>query len=83
MALAMIRHFIHHPVQHTLIFNLNNAEELGLFGAAAFMGAPPNSTMETGSGHPWKKYIRAFINLGKTKYKEARISNLEPQYGAY
>ncbi|KAF9947806.1 hypothetical protein BGZ72_010250 [Mortierella alpina] len=63
VALAMIRHFIHHPVQHTLIFNLNNAEELGLFGAAAFMGAPPNSTMETGSGHPWKKYIRAFINL--------------------
>ncbi|KAF9274419.1 hypothetical protein BGZ68_000696 [Mortierella alpina] len=63
VALAMIRHFIHHPVQHTLIFNLNNAEELGLFGAAAFMGALPNSTMETGSGHPWKKYIRAFINL--------------------
>ncbi|KAF9988257.1 hypothetical protein BGZ75_009738 [Mortierella antarctica] len=63
VALAMIRHFIHHPVQHTLIFNLNNAEELGMFGASAFMGALPNSTMETGSGHPWKKYIRAFVNL--------------------
>ncbi|KAF9945135.1 hypothetical protein BGZ70_004018 [Mortierella alpina] len=63
VALALIRHFIHHPVQHTLIFNLNNAEEPGMFGAFAFMGALPNSTMETGSGHPWKKYIRAFINL--------------------
>ncbi|CAO3566324.1 unnamed protein product [Mortierella alpina] len=63
VALALIRHFIHHPVQHTLIFNLNNAEEPGMFGASAFMGALPNSTMESGSGHPWKKYIRAFINL--------------------
>ncbi|KAF9353064.1 hypothetical protein BGX26_009142 [Mortierella sp. AD094] len=63
VALAMIQHFIHHPVQHTLIFNLNNAEELGSYGAAAFMGAPKNSTTETGDGHPWKKYVRAFINL--------------------
>ncbi|KAF9169500.1 hypothetical protein BGX21_009141 [Mortierella sp. AD011] len=63
VALAMIQYFIHHPVQHTLIFNLNNAEELGSYGAAAFMGAPKNSTTETGDGHPWKKYVRAFINL--------------------
>ncbi|KAG0003136.1 hypothetical protein BGZ65_001992 [Modicella reniformis] len=63
VTLAMIRHFIHNPVQHTLIFNINNAEELGSYGAAAFMGAPPNSTTEFGAGHPWKKYIRAFVNL--------------------
>ncbi|KAK3818145.1 MAG: hypothetical protein J3R72DRAFT_460240 [Linnemannia gamsii] len=63
VALAMIRHFIHHPVEHTLIFNINNAEEDGSLGAAAFMGAPVNSTTETGQGHPWKKYVKAFINL--------------------
>ncbi|KAF9205769.1 hypothetical protein BGZ49_003526, partial [Haplosporangium sp. Z 27] len=63
VALAMIRHFIHHPVQHTLIFNLDNAEEIGSFGATTFMGAPKNSTTETGTGHIWKKYVKAFINL--------------------
>ncbi|KAI8597502.1 hypothetical protein EDD21DRAFT_436902 [Dissophora ornata] len=63
VALAMIRHFIYHPVQHTIIFNLNNAEELGLYGAGTFMGAPPNSTMETGAGHAWKKYAKAFVNM--------------------
>ncbi|KAG0361420.1 hypothetical protein BGZ54_009099 [Gamsiella multidivaricata] len=63
VALAMIRHFIHHPVQHTLIFNINNAEEQGSYGAAAFMGASLNSTLETGMGHPWKKYVKAFVNL--------------------
>ncbi|GJJ76180.1 hypothetical protein EMPS_08539 [Entomortierella parvispora] len=63
VSLAMIRHFIHHPVQHTIIFLLNNAEEDGLLGASTFMGAPPNSTTETGSGHPWKKHIKAFVNL--------------------
>ncbi|KAI1318765.1 hypothetical protein EDD11_005836 [Mortierella claussenii] len=61
--LTLIRHFIHHPVQHTLIFHINNAEELGLYGASAFMGAPPHNTAETGTGHPWSKYIRAFVNL--------------------
>lgn len=65
VALALIRHFIHHPVEHTLIFNINNAEEEGTLGAAVFMGAPPNSTTETGQGHPWKKYVKAFINLGE------------------
>ncbi|KAF9122710.1 hypothetical protein BGW39_009553 [Mortierella sp. 14UC] len=63
VALALIRHFIHHPVEHTLIFNINNAEEEGSLGAAVFMGAPANSTTETGQGHPWKKYVKAFINL--------------------
>ncbi|KAG0335660.1 hypothetical protein BG004_008361 [Podila humilis] len=61
--LAMIRHFIHHPVQHTIIFLLNNAEEDGLLGARAFMGAPPNNKENLGDGHPWKKYVKAFINL--------------------
>lgn len=65
VALALIRHFIHHPVEHTLIFNINNAEEDGSLGAAVFMGATLNSTTETGQGHPWKKYVKAFINLGK------------------
>ncbi|KAF9087588.1 hypothetical protein BGX29_000751 [Mortierella sp. GBA35] len=63
VALALIRHFIHHPVEHTLIFNINNAEEENLLGAAVFMGAAPYSTTETGQGHPWKKYVKAFINL--------------------
>ncbi|KAF9438101.1 hypothetical protein BGZ76_009794 [Entomortierella beljakovae] len=27
------------------------------------MGARPNSTTETGTGHPWKKFVKAFINL--------------------
>lgn len=60
----MIRHFIHHPVQRTLIFNINNMEEIGLYGAATFMGPLPNSITESGVGHPWKKYVRAFVNLG-------------------
>ncbi|KAG0228174.1 hypothetical protein BGW42_002331 [Actinomortierella wolfii] len=63
VSLALIQHFIHHPVQHTLIFFFNNAEELGLFGAETFMGARDNKTEEYGAGHPWKKYIKAFINL--------------------
>ncbi|KAG0236916.1 hypothetical protein BGX31_003772 [Mortierella sp. GBA43] len=63
VALALIRHFIHHPVQHTLIFNINNMEEIGMFGAAAFMGPVPDSTTEFGVGHPWKRYVRAFVNL--------------------
>ncbi|KAF9418668.1 hypothetical protein BGZ94_009620 [Podila epigama] len=61
--LALIRHFIHHPVQHTIIFLFNNAEEEGCMGAGAFMGAPPNSTEDLGEGHPWKKYVKAVINL--------------------
>jgi Zn-dependent M28 family amino/carboxypeptidase len=65
VALALMRHLIYHPVEHTVIFNINNAEEDGLLGSTAFMGASPNSTTETGPGHPWKKYVKAFINLGK------------------
>lgn len=63
--LALIRHFIHHPVQHTIIFFMNNAEEEGTMGAGSFMGAPPNSNEDLGDGHPWKKFVKAVINMGK------------------
>lgn len=48
----MIRNLINHPVRHNVIFNINNGEEIGLFGTAAFMK------------HPWAKDVKAFINLG-------------------
>ncbi|KAK3819202.1 MAG: hypothetical protein JOS17DRAFT_756490 [Linnemannia elongata] len=89
VALALIRHFIHHPVEHTLIFNINNAEEEGTLGAAVFMGAPPNSTTETGQGHPWKKYVKAFINLegagsgGPSLLFRASNSDIVRQYADY
>ncbi|KAI7828967.1 hypothetical protein BC939DRAFT_510827 [Gamsiella multidivaricata] len=51
VCLEMIRNLIHHPVKHNVIFNINNGEEVGLFGAAAFMK------------HPWAKDVKAFINL--------------------
>ncbi len=51
--LQMIRNLIHHPVKHNVIFNINNGEEVGLYGAAAFMK------------HPWSKDVKAFVNLGK------------------
>lgn len=63
--LALIRHFIHHPAQHTIIFFINNAEEEGCMGAGSFMGAPPNGDEDLGDGHLWKKFVRAVINLGK------------------
>ena len=49
----MIRNLIHHPVKHNVIFNINNGEEIGLFGAASFMK------------HPWSKDVKAFVNLGR------------------
>ncbi|KAI8598066.1 hypothetical protein EDD21DRAFT_383648 [Dissophora ornata] len=51
VSLEMIRNLIHHPVKHNVIFNINNGEEIGLFGAAAFMK------------HPWSKDVKAFVNL--------------------
>ncbi|KAF9144099.1 hypothetical protein BG015_000204 [Linnemannia schmuckeri] len=89
VALALMRHFIYHPVEHTLIFNINNAEEDGSLGAAVFMGAPPNSTTETGQGHPWKKYVKAFINLegagsgGPSLLFRASNSDIVRQYAEY
>ncbi|KAG0336584.1 hypothetical protein BG000_006423 [Podila horticola] len=61
--LALIRHFIQHPAQHTIIFFINNAEEEGCMGAGSFMGAPLNGDEDLGDGHPWKKFVRAVINL--------------------
>ncbi|KAG0266914.1 hypothetical protein BG011_000053 [Mortierella polycephala] len=51
VCLEMIRNLIHHPVKHNVVFNINNGEEIGLYGAASFMK------------HPWAKDIKAFINL--------------------
>lgn len=39
--LAIARHFALHPPRHTLIFVAVDAEEVGLRGARAFVGAPP------------------------------------------
>lgn len=50
----MIRNLINHPVKHNIIFNINNGEEVGLYGAAAFMK------------HPWSKDVKAFVNLGRS-----------------
>lgn len=51
----MIRNLINHPVKHNVIFNINNGEEVGLYGAAAFMK------------HPWSKDVKAFVNLGRSR----------------
>ncbi|KAG0220198.1 hypothetical protein BGX33_005558 [Mortierella sp. NVP41] len=51
VCLEMIRNLINHPVKHNVIFNINNGEEVGLYGAASFMK------------HPWAKDIKAFVNL--------------------
>ncbi|KAF9102164.1 hypothetical protein BGX27_011137 [Mortierella sp. AM989] len=51
VCLEMIRNLIHHPVKHNVIFNINNGEEVGLFGAAAFMK------------HHWAADVKAFVNL--------------------
>ncbi|KAG0224132.1 hypothetical protein BGW42_005310 [Actinomortierella wolfii] len=51
VCLEMIRNLINHPVRHNVIFNINNGEEVGLYGASSFMK------------HPWAKDVRAFINL--------------------
>ncbi|KAF9972610.1 hypothetical protein BGZ73_004235 [Actinomortierella ambigua] len=56
VCLEMIRNLIQHPVRHNVIFNINNGEEVGLYGAAAFMK------------HPWAKDVRAFLNLGNVKF---------------
>ncbi|KAL1915060.1 uncharacterized protein VTP21DRAFT_7765 [Calcarisporiella thermophila] len=49
--LELIRNIIHNPVDGTVIFNFNNAEEEGLLGSLAF------------TKHPWSKDVRAFVNL--------------------
>jgi len=39
------------PLEHSVIFNVNDGEELGLLGATAF------------TGHRWMRDVRAFVNL--------------------
>ncbi|KAF9436557.1 hypothetical protein BGZ76_003605 [Entomortierella beljakovae] len=51
VCLEMIRNLIHHPVRHNVIFNINNGEEVGLFGAAAFMR------------HEWSADVKTFVTL--------------------
>jgi hypothetical protein len=54
VALELLRYFVHHPPQHTVIFLFNNFEEGGLFGADAF------------ALHPWFSTIKLFVNLEGT-----------------
>ncbi|OMH81695.1 Vacuolar membrane protease [Zancudomyces culisetae] len=49
--LEIIRHLIYNPVQSTVVFNFNNGEEIGLYGALGFVN------------HPWAKTVKAFINM--------------------
>ncbi|KAI9473614.1 MAG: hypothetical protein EXX96DRAFT_621254 [Benjaminiella poitrasii] len=54
VAIELLRYFVHHPPQHTIIFLFNNFEEGGLIGADAFVN------------HPWFSTIKLFINLEGT-----------------
>ncbi|KAI8374612.1 uncharacterized protein BYT42DRAFT_646560 [Radiomyces spectabilis] len=51
VALELLRYFVHHPPQNTMIFLFNNFEEGGLIGAKQFIT------------HPWWPTVRLFINL--------------------
>ncbi|KAI8924427.1 hypothetical protein BC831DRAFT_465617 [Entophlyctis helioformis] len=51
---SLLNHHCHSPLMYDVIFNFNNAEEMGLFGATAFVR------------HPWFKDVKAFINLEGT-----------------
>jgi hypothetical protein len=54
VALELLRHFVHNPPRHTVIFLFNNFEEGGLIGADAF------------ALHPWFSTIKLFVNLEGT-----------------
>ncbi|KAI8138287.1 hypothetical protein BJV82DRAFT_582997 [Fennellomyces sp. T-0311] len=49
--MELLRYFVHHPPQHSMIFLFNNFEEGGLIGAKQFVL------------HPWFKTVKLFINL--------------------
>ncbi|KAF8627744.1 hypothetical protein AX17_006112 [Amanita inopinata Kibby_2008] len=49
--LQLIDHFVKNRPRRTAIFNINNGEENGLFGAQAFIR------------HPWAKIVDTFMNL--------------------
>ncbi|KAI7902512.1 uncharacterized protein BX663DRAFT_486809 [Cokeromyces recurvatus] len=54
VAIELLRYFVQHPPQHTIIFLFNNFEEGGLIGADAFVN------------HPWFSTIKLFVNLEGT-----------------
>ncbi|KAI9288467.1 hypothetical protein BC943DRAFT_301581 [Umbelopsis sp. AD052] len=49
--LEIYRNILQNPVEHTVIFNFNNYEEMGLWGSKGMLH------------HPWAKNIRGFLNL--------------------
>ncbi|KAI8582948.1 hypothetical protein K450DRAFT_225601 [Umbelopsis ramanniana AG] len=49
--LEIYRNILQNPVEHTVIFNFNNYEEMGLWGSRGFLH------------HPWAKNVRGFLNL--------------------
>jgi Zn-dependent M28 family amino/carboxypeptidase len=53
VAIELLRYFVQHPPQNTIIFLFNNFEEGGLIGADAFVQ------------HPWFSTVKLYINLGK------------------
>lgn len=50
--LELLRYFVKHPPQNTIIFLFNNFEEGGLVGAKHFVN------------HPWFPTVKLFFNLG-------------------
>ncbi|PWA00295.1 hypothetical protein BB558_003655 [Smittium angustum] len=49
--LEIVRHIIFNRLKSTVVFNFNNGEEIGLYGALGFMH------------HPWSETVKAFINI--------------------
>ncbi|KAI8877788.1 hypothetical protein K501DRAFT_288222 [Backusella circina FSU 941] len=54
VAMELLRYFVQHPPQNTIIFLFNNFEEGGLIGADAFVH------------HPWFSTVKLYINLEGT-----------------
>ena len=54
--LELLRYYIQHPPQKTIIFLFNNFEEGGLVGAKQFIQ------------HPWFHTVKLFLNLGMVFY---------------
>lgn len=50
--LEVYRNILLYPLEHTVIFNFNNYEEVGLWGSKGMLH------------HPWIKNVRLFLNLG-------------------
>ncbi|KAI8394077.1 uncharacterized protein BYT42DRAFT_553259 [Radiomyces spectabilis] len=54
VAIELLRYFVRHPPEQTLIFLFNNFEEGGLIGADVFIQ------------HPWFQTVKFFVNLEGT-----------------